>query len=69
LLGASDFKRVFPKAKRVLGVCFYKQEPVIITGSEMSEFFYESALDIAGAFAGGASEQRERMIMKRRKIV
>lgn len=66
--GALDAERALPKAKRVLGVCFRMQEPVVITGSERSEFFYESALDIAGAFAGSAPGQGGAMIMKWRTV-
>ncbi len=52
------------KAEEVLGVCFHKGEPVIITGAERSEFFYESALDVAGTFASGASDRTGEMIVK-----
>lgn len=68
LPGAPDFKRALPGAKRVLGVCFHLREPVVITGSERSEFFYESALDIAGALAGAAPEQGGAMITRRGTI-
>jgi len=68
LLDMPGASKALPKAKKVLCVCSYMQEPVIIMGSERSEFFYESALDIAGTFAGSTSEQRGEMIMKHRKI-
>ncbi|HKS29852.1 MAG TPA: hypothetical protein VJS44_18660 [Pyrinomonadaceae bacterium] len=68
VLGSCGSKKGLPKAKRVLGVCFYMNEPVIITGSEKSELFYESALDVAGAFAGTTSDRKGEMIMKRRTL-
>lgn len=56
--GASAHRKVRRLAKRGLGVCFVQKMPVILSGTHQDELFYESALDIAGAFvtgdAGGA---------------
>jgi hypothetical protein len=64
--GASANRKLRRLAKRVLGVCFVQQMPVILTGSDQNEFFYESALDIAGALVTGSTN--EIVVMKRLQL-